>query len=173
MSVKLECDRCGAQEKTSDVMLFAGLTGPAIPTARPELPRGWTRPQLPTEDGELYKRELCPQCKADLFRFMAGQPVIDLPLPAPQVCRACGHKAHDGTTCRELTMPGAPGDVDECGCTEGVPDLGAGAVPDQICPGCGHLRHSDPCPDHVSEVGACGCTELTPRNELKELSIDD
>lgn len=124
MSVKLECDRCGAQERTSGVMLFAGLTGPAIPTARPELPDGWTRPTLPHEDGSAWQHELCPQCKADLIRFMAGQPVIDdselasrvMGVASPQVCRACGHKAHDGTACRQLIMPGAPGDVDECGC---------------------------------------------------------
>lgn len=78
-----------------------------------------------TATGKLYRhRELCPQCKADLFRFMAGQPVIDdselasrvMGVASPQVCRVCGHKAHDGTACRQLTMPGAPGDVDECGC---------------------------------------------------------
>ena len=74
MSVLLECDRCGEQEKTSSVMLFAGLTGPSIPTARPELPDGWTRPRLPTEDGELRDRELCPGCKADLIAFMVGRP---------------------------------------------------------------------------------------------------
>ncbi len=127
MSVKLECDRCGVQEQTSGVMLFAGLTGPSIPTARPELPDGWTRPTLPHEDGSAWQHELCPACKADLVRFMAGQPVIDTPLPSPRVCRACGHGTHAGEECRELTMPGAPGDVDYCGCVgtriPGRPDL--------------------------------------------------
>ena len=75
MSVYLDCDRCGEQEKTSPVMLFAGLTGPAIPTARPELPDGWTRPQLPTEDGELRYMDLCPGCRADLLAFMVGRTV--------------------------------------------------------------------------------------------------
>ena len=116
MSVQMECDRCGFQEQTSGVMLFAGLTGPAIPTARPELPQGWTRPALPTEDGELRKRELCPGCKADLFAFMRGVAVPGRTAQAA-VCRGCGHAAHN-KTCRELTMPGAPGDVDECGCEE-------------------------------------------------------
>lgn len=124
MSVKLECDRCGVQEQTSGVMLFAGLTGPSIPTARPELPDGWTRPTLPHEDGSAWQHELCPACKADLVRFMAGQPVIDdselasqlMRTASPQVCRACGHKVHGDKVCRELVMPGAPGDVDECGC---------------------------------------------------------
>lgn len=77
MSVLLKCDRCGAQEQTSGVMLLAGHCGPGIPSLRPELPDGWTRPRLPNEDGSEDDRELCPQCKADLFRFMAGQPVID------------------------------------------------------------------------------------------------
>lgn len=172
MSVKLECDRCGVQEKTSGVMLFAGLTGPSIPTARPELPDGWTRPTLPHEDGSAWKHELCPDCKADLFRFMAGQPVIDLPLPASKVCRACGHGAHAGEECRELTMPGPPGDVDYCGCV-GTIAPGPGSRADRICPGCGHLRHSVKCTDPVSEVGPCGCTELTPRDRMKELGIDD
>lgn len=72
MSVHLECDRCGFQEQTGSVMLFAGLTGPGIPTARPELPDGWTRPRLPNEDGSADERELCPGCKADLFAFMKG-----------------------------------------------------------------------------------------------------
>jgi hypothetical protein len=172
MSVNVECDRCGFQEQTSGVMLFAGLTGPAIPTARPELPDGWTRPALPTEDGELRKQELCPGCKADLFRFMAGARVVDVqPIPVRStVCRSCGHASHD-KPCRELTMPGAPGDVDECGCLAGVDT--AEALSEQLCPDCGHLRHSDPCPDHVSEVGPCGCKSLTPRNEMERLGVDD
>lgn len=117
MSVKLECDRCGAQEKTSGVMLFAGLTGPAIPTAQPELPDGWTRPALPHEDGSAWPHELCPQCTADLLRFMAGQPVMRTAssLNARGNCHGCGHTPHS-KPCRELTMPGSPGDVDECGC---------------------------------------------------------
>ena len=85
MSVLLECDRCGEQEKTHGVMLFAGLTGPSIPTARPELPDGWTRPTLPTPDGELRAIELCPGCKAALFAFMAGRlavtPAVEEPTP--------------------------------------------------------------------------------------------
>jgi hypothetical protein len=79
MSVHLECDRCGFQEQTGSVMLFAGLTGPGIPTAKPELPDGWTRPRLPTEDDELRDRELCPGCKADLFAFMRGVAVPGRP----------------------------------------------------------------------------------------------
>jgi hypothetical protein len=123
----LECDRCGFQEQTGSVMLFAGLTGPGIPTARPELPDGWTRPRLPTEDGELRDRELCPGCKGDLFAFMRG-----------------------------VAIPGRT--VQSAG--------------EQVCPGCGHLRHSDPCPDHVPGVGPCGCKELTSRERMKELRID-
>lgn len=121
MSVHLECDRCGFQEQTRSVMLFAGLTGPGIPTARPELPDGWTRPRLPTEDDELRDRELCPRCRADLLAFMGGAPVVDLlhEVQRSVICRACRHAAH-GEPCRYLAMPGAPGDVDECGCTEGV-----------------------------------------------------
>lgn len=183
MSVKLECDRCGVQEQTSGVMLFAGLTGPSIPTARPELPDGWTRPKLPREDGSAWYTDLCPSCKAELLRFMAGHAIhYSVGVPQPEKpgsrtnargnCFGCGHAPHTGQ-CRELTMPGAPGDVDECGCTEAVPDLGTGAPLDQICPGCGHLRHSTKCPDHVSEVGPCGCTNLTPRDRMKELGIDD
>lgn len=75
MAVYLECDRCGEQEMTGSVMLFAGLTGPAIPTARPKLPDGWTRPQLPTEDGERRHQDLCPDCRADLLAFMRGSAV--------------------------------------------------------------------------------------------------
>lgn len=117
MSVILECDRCGFQEETGSVMLFAGLTGPGIPTARPELPRGWTRPRLPTEDDELRDRELCPGCRTELLAFMNGGTVNDPPVAQTAVCRGCGHATHD-KPCRELTMPGAPGDVDECGCEE-------------------------------------------------------
>lgn len=36
--------------------------------------------------------------------------------PQPR-CEGCGHTEHSGF-CRELTMPGAPGDVDECGCLD-------------------------------------------------------
>lgn len=127
MSVKLECDRCGAQETTGSVMLLAGHCGPGIPTARPELPDGWTRPRLPHEDGSAWDQELCPACTADLFRFMTGLPVIGALLSSR---------------------------------------------PSAICPGCGHLRHSVRCPDQVSEVGPCGCLDLTPANELKERGID-
>jgi hypothetical protein len=73
VSVYLECDRCGEQEKTRGVMLFAGLTGPSIPVARPELPDGWTRPTLPTKDGERREAELCPGCTTDLLAFMTGR----------------------------------------------------------------------------------------------------
>ena len=131
MSVKIECDRCGAQEQTSGVLLFAGLTGPAIPTARPGLPDGWTRPTLPEPDGSKWERELCPDCTADLIRLMAGAVL-------------------------------APDEADE-----------QMERPDQICPDCGHLRHSDPCPDEVSEVGPCGCRTLTPRSKMERLGIDD
>lgn len=120
MSVQMECDRCGFQEQTSSVMLLAGHCGPGIPTVRNELPDGWTRPRLPTEDGELRDREMCPGCKAELLRFMTGALVIDVRPAAGRpetVCRTCGHLAHD-RPCRALTMPGAPGDVDECGCME-------------------------------------------------------
>lgn len=180
MSVKLECDRCGVQEKTGGVMLFARLGGPGLPKHQVPLPEGWIRPRMPNEDGSADERELCPACKADLIRFMSGAPVIDdselastvMRIADPKVCRACGHKSHRGTQCRELTMPGAPGDVDECGCTEGVPDLGTGARPDQICPDCGHLRHHDPCPDPVPEKGSCGCGLMTARWRMKELGID-
>jgi hypothetical protein len=167
MSVMLECDRCGFQEQTASVMLLARLVGPGIPSLRPELPDGWTRPRLPNEDGSADDRELCPGCKADLFRFMAGGQVVDTP---PGVCRGCGHAAHD-KPCRELTMPGAPGDVDECGCNPKI--LSTEARPPQICPGCGHLRHNGLCSDQVPEVGPCGCGYSTPRNELRELGVDD
>lgn len=181
MSVKVECDRCGAQEKTDSVMLFTRLVGPGLPKHQVPLPDGWTRPMMPNEDGSADERELCPACRADLVRFMDGQPVVDdselastvMRIADPKVCRACGHRTHDGTPCCELTMPGAPGDVDECGCTEGVPDLGTGTRPAQICPDCGHLRHRDSCPDPVPEKGPCGCSRLTPHKLLKELGIDD
>lgn len=96
MSVQLECDRCGFQEQTSGVMLLARFVGPGIPSLRPELPSGWTRPRLPNEDGSADDRELCPGCKADLFRFMAGGQVVDTP---PTVCRGCGHHEGEGCGC--------------------------------------------------------------------------
>jgi len=45
-------------------------------------------------------------------------------------CPGCGHAAHTGV-CRELTMPGAPGDVDECGCLD---DRETPAAPRQAAP---------------------------------------
>jgi hypothetical protein len=75
VSVILECERCGEQEKTGSVMLFAGLTGPSIPTARPELPEGWTRPILPREDGSAWHTDLCSACRKDLIAFMNGAAV--------------------------------------------------------------------------------------------------
>ncbi|MGW2213280.1 hypothetical protein [Streptomyces sp. NPDC001781] len=167
MSVLVRCDRCGNQEKTSGVMLFAGLTGPAIPTARAELPDGWSRPLLPHDDGSAWHHELCPACRADLVRFLGG--AVLTPDEADE-CSDCGH-VHVGKVCREMAPAGA--EAGECGCAEGVPDLGTGAASDQICPGCGHLRHSDPCPDYVPEVGACGCKDLTSRERMKELGLDD
>lgn len=153
MSVKLECDRCGAQERTSGVMLFAGLTGPAIPVARPELPEGWTRPRLPHEDGSAWDHELCPACRSDLIRFLAGA------LIAPDVadeCTDCGHLRH-GTRCRELVMPGPPGDVDECGCVSGAP---------AVCPACGPtvselhprlpVQRCSNCKEHLTAPGEAG-----------------
>lgn len=137
MSVHLKCDRCGEQEPTSGVMLFAELTGPAIPTARPELPEGWRRPRIPNEDGSAWDRELCPGCARALMLFMTGAPLV-------------------------AERDGRP-----------VPDLGTGARPAQLCPDCGHLRHADPCPDQVAEVGPCGCKTLTPLERMKELGIDD
>lgn len=124
MSVVLECDRCGFQEQTGPVMLLAGHCGPGIPTARPELPAGWTRPRLPNEDGSADERELCPGCKTSLFAFMRGgtvTPVETLFAEAQRsaVCRGCGHLVH-GDPCRALTMPGPPGDVDGCGCDGGA-----------------------------------------------------
>jgi hypothetical protein len=75
MSVLLECERCRVQEKTGSVMILARLVGPGLPSVRPELPDGWTRPQLPTPDGELRDTDLCPQCKRDLIAFMDGAAV--------------------------------------------------------------------------------------------------
>ncbi|QDN64407.1 hypothetical protein [Streptomyces sp. S1D4-14] len=160
MTVKLECERCGNQEQTSGVMLFAGLTGPAIPTARPELPYGWTRPKLPREDGSAWYTDLCPACKADLLRFMAG---AVLALDEADACTDCAHHKHV-KPCRELTMPGAPGDVDECGCTEGVPE--------PTCPTCGPAAPLEPHPS--LPVQRCSnCKEhLAARNDPKELGID-
>jgi hypothetical protein len=159
VSVKLECDRCGDQEQTGSVMLFAGLAGPSIPTARPELPAGWARPRLPTEDGELRDRELCPQCRADLLRFMAG--AVLAPDEADE-CTDCGH-VHPGKRC----MSHVPGGY--CRCTEGVPGTDA---PDPVCPDCQHLRHGETCLDHIPGVGPCGCERLASRELLKELGID-
>jgi hypothetical protein len=79
MSVLLECERCGVQEKTGSVLLFAGFTGPSIPVARPELPDGWSRPVLPREDGSAWHTDLCGRCKAELLAWMAGD-VLDPPL---------------------------------------------------------------------------------------------
>ena len=121
MSVKIECDRCGAQEQTSGVMLFAGTCGPGIPTARPGLPDGWTRPRLPNEDGSADHRELCPDCKRALLLFMtgaplvaekSGQPVPDLGTGArpAQDCPDCGHLRHSGP------CPDEVAEVGPCGC---------------------------------------------------------
>lgn len=131
MSVKVECDRCGELERTEGMVLFARLIGPGIPKHQVPLPDGWTRPALPTEDGELRERELCPQCQADLLRFMGGAVLAS--------------------------------DLDD----------GRMESPDQVCPHCQHLRHAEPCPDPVPEVGPCGCKIVTPRGVLKELGIGD
>lgn len=40
-----------------------------------------------------------------------------LPPGAVPGCEGCGHPEHSGV-CRELEMPGSPGDVDECGCLD-------------------------------------------------------
>lgn len=112
MSVHLECDRCGFQEQTSGVMLLAGHCGLGIPTVRPELPDGWTRPRLPNEDGSADERELCPGCKADLFAFMRGvaTPGRADEAQQPATCCACGrcpdcgqHRDGEGCGCKELT----------------------------------------------------------------------
>jgi hypothetical protein len=70
----------------------------------------------------------------------------------PDQCPGCGHAGHSGI-CRELTMDGPPGDVDECGCLDDQEPVAAGAVVrvadcrqcDQdlhVCPGCGEpVKH--------------------------------
>jgi len=144
MSVHLKCDRCGNQERTSGVMLFAGLTDPAIPTARPELPDGWTRPRLPHEDGSAWDRELCPECKADLIRFMAGAVL------APDVAEACTEGAltssEDASNAEALRLSEKNGACTNCG-----------AAPDRWCETCascpagcyGGHKSTEPCPEEV------------------------
>lgn len=134
MSVYLKCERCGTTERTGSVMLFAGLTGPGIPTARPELPDGWSRPCLPTEDGELRYKDVCPSCRAALLLFMTGAPLTAegsgaddseqasrLMGLAPSVCHGCGHKPHDGICAARVAETG------HCACMESA--VPAGAVP--------------------------------------------
>jgi hypothetical protein len=54
----------------------------------------------------------CPDCKAHLKEEELDEPEK----PEPR-CEGCGHPEHSGF-CRELEMPGPPGDVDECGCLD-------------------------------------------------------
>lgn len=143
MSVKLECDRCGAQEQTSGVMLFAGLTGPSIPMARPELPDGWRRSRIPHEDGSAWEHELCPPCTADLWRFMAGASVVD---DAEQVSTRMDVKA-DPEALRLSEKNVA--------CTN------CGATPDRWCEACascpqgcyGGHKTTEPCPEEAKARG--------------------
>lgn len=124
MSVHLHCERCGDQEKTSPVLLLARLVGPGIPSYRPEIPDGWTRPQLPTENGELLYKDLCPACKEDLFRFMAG---ATLALDPADECTDCGKPRSETTSCRLQAPKGSPQEMCDCGCT--------GATTDPCAPG--------------------------------------
>lgn len=41
----------------------------------------------------------------------------DAPIHKWRKCESCGHPQHS-SQCREMTMPGPPGDVDECGCID-------------------------------------------------------
>ena len=89
------CDGCGAIVE-HDYMVSEGMT---------KIERlGVARKHLKEEerwscgpDGDF-----CPSCKT----------------PKQAICE-CGHRSHPGEKCRELVMPGPPGDVDECGCDQG------------------------------------------------------
>ena len=74
-----------------------------------------------------------------------------------QSCPGCGHRSHTGE-CRELVMPGAPGDVDECGCLDDT-GVGQGVTPPAGCT-CGEGRphrvtcslRTEPTPGEVADA---------------------
>lgn len=68
-----------------------------------------------------------------------------------QSCPGCGHESHTGE-CRVLVMPGAPGDVDECGCLDDS-DLGQGVTPPADYPPCEYGDGGK----HVFVFGECVC----------------
>lgn len=52
----------------------------------------------------------------------AARAGVAVPGRVSRRCPGCGHAGHTGE-CREMVMPGAPGDVDECGCLDDREDL--------------------------------------------------
>jgi hypothetical protein len=92
-------------------------------------------------------------------------------------CEGCGHPGHSGF-CRELEMPGSPGDVDECGCLDDsepplTPEEEEEAAEDPTLPppegpeydkcACGAVRAR-----HVNAEGACygedcDCFQFRPK----------
>jgi hypothetical protein len=64
---------------------------------------------------EHWTRYLCDDCGAAWSRnWSEGGEKSEEHEPR---CQGCGHPEHSGF-CRELEMPGSPGDVDECGCLD-------------------------------------------------------
>lgn len=65
---------------------------------------------------EHWTRYLCDDCGARWIRNWSDGGERSEEPPEPR-CPGCGHPEHCGF-CRELEMPGPPGDVDECGCLD-------------------------------------------------------
>jgi hypothetical protein len=68
-------------------------------------------------------------------------------------CGGCGHLEHS-RRCRELTMPGPPGEVDECGCTQLEPEVNIAGMCRSVG-GC--TKHPNPEPDTHDFVSPAHC----------------
>lgn len=86
---------------------------------------------------------------------------------AQSLCDGCGHDAHTGE-CRELTMDGPPGSVDECGClSPGDPNLIEDPSTAARAGARVHVIVPDDCPfgeggRHEFAFGECGCGYTDP-----------
>lgn len=96
--IKVQCDRCGVQETTSDTTVPAPAPLPVV--RRVPLPDDWRRTEYPKDDGSVWHRHLCPPCVTALRRFYAGD-----------VCVLCGHTSNHHDPLRGCDADGPDGET--------------------------------------------------------------
>lgn len=105
--IKIQCDTCGTQEETSRVTVQVPAPLPIF--RETPVPDGWRRVQVPMPDGELRKREVCPDCLRRLWDLFG----VPYDRTEPTKCVRCGHapSTHGGSSDCGVIVDGRA-----CGC---------------------------------------------------------